>query len=62
MQFAAAHIDQIIMFCAAVWMTAAGFGYVAIDDRQTWLVRLVGHFRWMGPLLAVMSIALVFAK
>jgi hypothetical protein len=46
-----AYIDQLIMFCAGVWMTAAGFGYFATGARQDWLVQIVGQFRWAGPLL-----------
>lgn len=56
-----AYIDQIIMFCAGVWMTAAGLGYIGIGVRQDWLKHLVRHFRWMGPLLIAISIILLFA-
>jgi hypothetical protein len=50
------YIDQLIMFCAGLGMTAVGFGYLEIKSP------LARHFRWMGPLLAAISIALVFAK
>lgn len=57
-----AYIDQFIMFCGGVWMTVAGFGYVDLGVRQEWLKQLVRHFRWMGPLLIVISIILLFAS
>ncbi|MGK9051109.1 hypothetical protein [Xaviernesmea oryzae] len=57
-----AYIDQIIMFCAGVWMTAVGFAYVRFNIAQVpWLTKLTGHFRWMGPLLIAISIILLFA-
>ena len=57
----AAHIDQLIMFGAGVWMTAAGFGYLDVGARQDWLIRIIGQFRWAGPPLIVFSIILLFA-
>ncbi|PND21907.1 hypothetical protein CN934_07640 [Ensifer sp. MMN_5] len=48
-----ANIDQIIMFGAGLWMTAAGFGFVQTNTQAPWLVQLTRHFRWMGPLLTV---------
>ncbi|MGK6316311.1 hypothetical protein [Neorhizobium sp. DT-125] len=57
-----AYIDQMIMFCAGLWMAAVGFGYVRFNTTQVpWLAKLTGHFRWMGPLLIVIAIILVFA-
>lgn len=56
-----AHIDQLIMFCAGVWMTAAGFGYLYTGAREDWFVRIVRQFRWAGPLLSGISILLLFA-
>ena len=55
------YIDQIIMGCAGIWMTAAGFGYFRTDTAIPWIASLIGHFRWMGPLLIVCAVALVFA-
>jgi hypothetical protein len=56
-----ANIDQIIMFGAGLWMTAAGFGFVQTNTHAPWLVQLTGHFRWMGPLLTVIAVVLLFA-
>ena len=56
MAILANYIDQLIMFCAGVGMTAVGFGYWPVKSPFVW------HFRWMGPLLTVISIALVFAN
>lgn len=62
MQFLVSQIDQIIMFCAGIWVTAAGFGYDRSNGRQGSLAQLIPHFRWMGPLLMVISLVLAFAK
>lgn len=62
MQFVADQIDQIIMFCAGIWLTAMGFGYVTISTQQAWRAKFVRHFRWMGPLLILISIVLALAK
>jgi hypothetical protein len=62
MQFVANQIDQIIMFCAGIWLTAMGFGYVTISTQQAWRAKFVRHFRWMGPLLILISIVLALAK
>jgi len=56
-----AYIDQLIMFCAGVWMTAAGFGYLDTGVRQDWLAQTVRQFRWAGPLLIGISLVLFFA-
>lgn len=56
-----AYIDQLIMFGAGVWMTAAGFGYFDIGLWGGGLDRIVGQFRWAGPLLIGISIVLLFA-
>lgn len=55
------YIDQIIMFCAGLWMTAAGYGFVQTNTQVPWVVKLTWQFRWMGPLLIVIAIILVFA-
>jgi hypothetical protein len=62
----AEYIDEFIMFCAAVWMTGVGFGYIRLADelkseKQQWWTHVIGHFKWMGPLLAGIAIFLVFA-
>ena len=62
MQFVASQIDQIFMFCAGIWMTAMGFGYVAVNTQQAPRAKFVWHFRWMGPLLILISIVLALAK
>lgn len=56
-----AYIDQFIMFCAGVWMTAVGLRYLDIGSRQDWLKQFARHFRWMGPLLIAISVILLFA-
>jgi hypothetical protein len=62
LQFVASQIDQIFMFCAGIWMTAMGFGYVAVNTQQASRAKFVRHFRWMGPLLILISIVLALAK
>ncbi|SFH33807.1 hypothetical protein SAMN05216459_12630 [Ensifer sp. OV372] len=56
-----AYVDQIIMLCAGLWMTAAGFGYVQTNTQVPWLAQLTRHFRWMGPLLIAIAIVLLLA-
>ena len=61
------YIDQFIMFCAGLWMSAVGFGLLAFPiqanpGQPTWLEHLVKHFKWMGPLLVVIAIVLAVAK
>ncbi|ABR61707.1 membrane protein [Sinorhizobium medicae] len=62
----AAYIDEIIMFCAGLWMTSVGFGYVQLSGnpatRSPWVTTLSGHFKWMGPLLLVIAAALAIAS
>jgi hypothetical protein len=62
MQVIAGQIDQIFMFCAGIWMTAMGFGYVTVSTQQASRAKFVRHFRWMGPLLILISIVLALAK
>ncbi|MDR6633049.1 hypothetical protein J2X72_001833 [Phyllobacterium sp. 1468] len=62
----AAYIDEFIMFCAGLWMTAVGFRYLSFPPanqgaQNAWLGNLVHHFRWMGPLLLVIAIVLAIA-
>lgn len=63
----AAYIDEFIMFCAGLWMAAVGFGYLSFPTpnqgaQNAWLANLVGHFRWMGPLLLAIAIVLAIAS
>lgn len=63
----AAYIDEFIMFCAGVWMTAVGFRYLSFptpnqNTKNAWLTNLVTHFRWMGPLLLIIAIVLAIAS
>jgi hypothetical protein len=62
----AAYIDEFIMFCAGVWMTAVGFGYLPLPGIATnqprWVMTAAGHFKWMGPLLLAIAIALAIAS
>ncbi|WP_235902004.1 hypothetical protein [Ochrobactrum quorumnocens] len=55
------YIDQIIMFAAGIWMSAAGFGHIKFSSNEEWFNRLVWHFKWMGPLLVVIAVVLAFA-
>lgn len=55
------YIDQIIMFAAGIWMSAVGFGHFSFSSDQEWFNRLVRHFKWMGPLLVLIAVALAFA-
>lgn len=60
------NIDQIIMFCAGVWMTAVGFGYLHLPGNATthptWVTTVARHFKWMGPLLMAIAIVLTATK
>ncbi|CAN7436261.1 hypothetical protein [Bosea sp. LjRoot237] len=62
----AAYIDEFIMFCAGLWMTAVGLGYLPLPGNATnqphWVTTLAGHFKWMGPLLLAIAIALAMAS
>jgi len=63
----AAYIDEFIMFCAGLWMTAAGFRYLSFPTsnqgaENLWLANLVTHFRWVGRLLLVIAIVLAIAS
>ncbi|MCV9937139.1 hypothetical protein OIU35_12260 [Boseaceae bacterium BT-24-1] len=61
----AAYIDELIMFCAGLWMTAVGLGYLPLPgnaaNRPIWVTSLARHFKWMGPLLLVIALALAIA-
>ncbi|WID99273.1 hypothetical protein QO058_14125 [Bosea vestrisii] len=62
----AAYIDEFIMFCAGLWMTAIGLGYLSLPGnaatRPPWVTTLTGHFNWMGPLLLAIAVALAIAS
>ncbi|CAA0112700.1 Uncharacterised protein [Starkeya nomas] len=62
----AAYIDEFIMFCAALWMTSVGFGYLPLPggaaSQSRWVKPLAGHFKWMGPLLLAIAVALAIAS
>ncbi|PDQ22505.1 hypothetical protein CN311_03390 [Mesorhizobium sanjuanii] len=63
----AAYIDEFIMFCAGLWMSGVGYRFLRMPNQpqasqQTWLARLPGHFKWMGPLLLIISIVLAVAS
>lgn len=60
----AAYIDEIIMFCAGIWMAAVGFGYIElpVPPHQSWLGNLVKHFKWMGLLLMLIAVVLGVAS
>ncbi|MEI5681836.1 hypothetical protein G6N74_25945 [Mesorhizobium sp. CGMCC 1.15528] len=60
------YIDQIIMFCAGIWITAVGFGYLPLPGNATtqppWVSTIAGHFKWMGPLLLAIAVVLAVFK
>lgn len=58
----AAYIDEFIMFCAGLWMTLVGFGYLALSKNPAYQPRVVRHFKWMGPMLIVIAIILAIAS
>jgi hypothetical protein len=57
----AAYIDEIIMFCAGLWMALVGFGYLPLPGYSA-KPPLVRYFKWMGPLLLVIAIVLAAAS
>jgi hypothetical protein len=58
----AAYIDEFIMFCAGLWMTAAGFNYLSLSKKPDHRPAVVRHFKWMGPLLVALAIVLAVAS
>jgi hypothetical protein len=62
----AAYIDEFIMFCAGLWMTAVGLGYLPLPGNASslppWVRVIIGHFKWMGPLLLVIALVLAVAS
>lgn len=62
----AAYVDEIIMFCAGLWMTVVGLGFLPLPGdaarQPDWVPRVVSHFKWMGPLLLVIAIVLAVAS
>jgi len=57
----AAYIDEIIMFCAGLWMVSVGFGYLPFRNPAN-RPPVVRHFKWMGPLLLAIAIVLAAAS
>lgn len=61
----AAYIDEIIMFCAGAWATAAGFGYLRVSKdpaaEARWRAGFGKHLKWIGPLLLVIAGVLAVA-
>ncbi|AJD46339.1 hypothetical protein C9413_17425 [Rhizobium sp. SEMIA 4085] len=58
----AAYIDEFIMFCAGLWMTAVGFEYLPLSKNPRNRLPVVRHFKWMGPLLLAIAIILAAAE
>jgi hypothetical protein len=62
----AAYIDELIMFCVGLWMTAVGLGYLPTPgnpaSQPSWATTLLGHFKWIGPLLLVIALVLAIAS
>lgn len=58
----AAYIDEFIMFCAGLWMTSVGFGYLTLSRNPANRVPMARHFKWMGPLLLTIAIVLAIAS
>jgi hypothetical protein len=62
----AAYIDEFIMACAGLWMTAVGLGYLSLPgnaaDQPAWVTTVAGHFKWMGPLLLALAVLQAIAS
>jgi hypothetical protein len=62
----AAYVDEFIMCCAGLWMTAVGFGYLPLpghpSGRPSRTLAVAAHFKWMGPLLIAIALALAVAS
>lgn len=58
----AAYIDEFIMFCAGLWMTSVGFGYLPLSGYPASRPAIVRHFKWMGPLLLAIAVVLAAAS
>jgi hypothetical protein len=50
------------MFCAGLWMTSVGFGYLTLSRNPANRVPMARHFKWMGPLLLTIAIVLAIAS
>lgn len=55
------YIDQVIMFAAGIWMSLVGFRHIKFDSHKERFNHLVRQFKWMGPLLVLIAVVLVFA-
>ncbi|MBB4276043.1 hypothetical protein [Rhizobium mongolense] len=58
----AAYIDEFIMFCAGLWVTSVGYGYLPLSRNPANRSPVVRHFKWMGPLLLAIAIVLAAAS
>jgi hypothetical protein len=58
----AAYIDEFIMFCAGLWMTAVGLNYLSLSRKPDYRPAVVRHFKWMGPLLLALAMILAAAS
>jgi len=62
----AEYIDALIMFCAGVWATSAGFGEAPPAGGNTlvgdWHHRFVPMLRIIGPLLMLIAAGLAGAS
>ncbi|MCQ1851901.1 hypothetical protein [Neorhizobium galegae] len=58
----ATYIDEFIMFCAGLWMTSLGFGYLSWSRDSARKLLVVRHFRWLGPLLLAIATILAAAS
>jgi hypothetical protein len=64
----AAYIDEFIMFCAGLWMSGVGYGFLQKSSQQPqasqqarW-AQIPRHFKWMGPLLLTIALVLAVAE
>ena len=61
------YIDELIMFCVGAWATAVGFGYLQMPAkdpvaRQQWQARFGTMFKYIGPILLVISVVLAVSR
>lgn len=59
------YIDELIMFLVGIWMTLVGTGYLPGGDNPNaprWAVQVMGHFKWMGPMLIAIAILIAVAE
>nr|WP_091839995.1 hypothetical protein [Bosea lupini] len=62
----AAYIDEFIMFCVGLWMTAVGLGHLPTRgnaaSQTTWVTTVLSQFKWMRPLLLVFALVLAIGS